>query len=266
MREIVVIFLCAWLALPIALTSRAGLLMTGSRPPASSTDGDVTENYEATGTGVNGFDMSGWVLSGNNGSITNANYATAPAPFEGAQSLNLAHTGFDQILTDLDMFPSSSVGTNEMSFYFTCYWRTQFVGTTFFALGATNSDFMIRLETTTGGAIRIYTGSNANAQVFPSANSTGITLTNVLYHIWGNYAKGSSAVNSTGQIWFATNSNVRPADGAQSHLKMVNGTNGFNVEHVFVMLQNFSQLSDNVIFDKLRVRKGPIANIDAIIP
>jgi hypothetical protein len=258
-RVLFLLFLVA-----LAVVTRAQFLAIICRPPVNSAEGSVDENYEATGTGVGGYDLSGWAEAGSVGSITNANYATAPAPFEGAQSLNLAHTGFDQILTSLDMFPASSSGTNEMSGYFQCYWQTQFVGTTFFAIGATNSDFMLRLATTTGGAINLYTASNAAAAAFPST-STATTATNILYHFWWNYAKGSSANNSTGQVWF-TNSATRPADGSNNHVKMVNGTNGFNIEQLFVLVQNFSALSDNVIYDKVRVRIGPISVIDGIIP
>lgn len=237
-----------------------------SRPPSSNNEGSVDENYERNGAGVLGYDLSGWSENGSVGSVTNANYATAPAPFEGNESLNLANTGFDQIRTELDMFQLTATGTNEMSGYFQCYWRTQQVGTTFFTVAATNSDTQLRLQTTTGGAINLYTGSNASLTVLAlPQTSTAATATNILYHVWWNYAKGDSWNNSTSQMWF-TNSATRPADGSNNHVKETGGQHGFNIEQLAVLIQNFSALPDNIVYDKLRVRVGPISTIDAIIP
>jgi hypothetical protein len=58
---------------------------------------------------------------------------------------------------------------------------------------------------------------------------------------------------------------VRPT-GGDSFVQIINGTNGYNVEQLFVILQNFSQPLAKAVYDKFRVRIGPISTIDAIIP
>lgn len=183
----------------------------------------LAEGFEGTG-----FENTGWLKNG----TPNENYTNVV--LHGRQSLNCA--GGQYIWRDLAM-------AENFSMYFQVRWRTW-------------ADYgsIIHFEAPDfSAAAAIYADDNRLELIHGNASSTGTTpiTTNVTYHVWVDWAKGTEG-DGTMNLYIATNTS-KPAEPEAT---ITNG-DGSTIQRLYV---GPSTSGPNVIFDRLLIDDEPIGS------
>jgi hypothetical protein len=162
-----------------------------------------------------GYDLTGWTEGGAAGTITNKDYATAPAPIEGSQSLLLKNVGFGNVFTYINM-----PNTAEVWLRFAIVITNSIVnGVRVCFIGDSGFTQVASVEVRSSG-LRIVCGT-ANATTVATLNPD---KTN---YVWVHYLKGSGA-NAVADVAFREHpTKTRPASG-NNFAQVTTGTSTAN--------------------------------------
>ena len=226
-RALYILLVCVCYASAQTLKTSSYSALINAQISSSSYNPDAcstctNETWEGTGTST-----AGWLYfnAGIAGAVTNVNYATAPAPLAGSQSLLLKSTTGGGIGTDINM-PSSTEAWMRFAVNFT---NTIPNGNQIAWFANNASSEQARLELV-GNQFRVTCGTaNATTSATVAANTT--------YYVWFHYKKGTG-VNAVADVAFST-SKTRPLSGS-GFAQLSNGTSTQNLVEVGLYLYDLS--------------------------
>lgn len=205
--------------------------------------GCTNETYEGTGVVV-----SGWIFGGGTGSITNVDYATAPAPIDNSQSFLIRNPANDNSFSYINM-----PNTGEI------WWRFKMILTNTVVNGArlwivADNTFTLRagIEIRSSGLRITHGTANATTVATMSANTT--------IHVWGHYLKGSGA-NGVADVAWST-AKQKPTSG-NNFASVSTGTSTQNQQQCgpYVSDVDFAGVVAGVIYDSVSLSTtGPIGD------
>lgn len=156
----------------------------------------TNENFNAAG-----YDLTGWTEGGANGSITNKDYTTAPAPIEGVQSLLLKNPGFGNVFTYINM-PNSGEVWVRFAMVIT---NTIVNGVRVFYIADSGFTQLASVEVRSSGLKVICGTGNATTVATLNPDKTN--------YVWIHYLKGSGA-NAVADVAFREHpTKTRPTSG-----------------------------------------------------
>jgi len=195
----------------------------GRAPVASGITYLVDENFEGTGA------PSGWTVD--SGVQVDFDYATAPAPLFGAQSLRV-NAGDHYARKDY---------TAQTEVWVKFNWSSPAVmaDEKIFTLRDSAGAEILRAETVNASGYKfIIKCGTANQTTLGSLTAA------TTYYIWGYYKVGTGA-NAGYRIWFST-TDSRPADGSSSSAGGSDGSRTTNAERIYLVGITNYQIFDNV--------------------
>lgn len=207
------------------------------------------ENFEganADNTGVTGYDLTGWNVSGPPAGYSPDNTTHT---MEAAQNLYIVSK------TSGDSFVFNSLGSavSDIYIYF-LYWVDTFSG------GSTPTLLTVGQNTTTAtGVLTVNFGATRTLSCLMNASSPATVATmsaGTLYHVWASYRKGAGT-NSFCEVAFSTNG-VKPTSG-NNYTFIDNGTRTANAQSVAIYASpNATQ--QKIHADKIRVNSSAIGD------
>lgn len=191
-----------------------------------------------------GFTLTGWRVGDNSaGVITNADYATSPAPIAGSHSLLLKNPDSQAAYISKTIASSANVG-----------WRFKMIITNTIV----NNMQLVTLDDNVGGVMASFQVQATSLRVVHgTANATTVAdlSPDTLYYVWGYRAAGSGA-NGVGKIAFST-SKTKPTSG-DNYAEVTTGSTTANVLDVGAWVRDvsFGSGRTGVIIDDFSILPG----------
>jgi hypothetical protein len=171
----------------------------------------TNETFEGTG-----YAVAGW-SEGVNGGIVNEDYATAPAPILGSQSLLVKNVAFASSYTEINL-PNATEGWMRAAIVLT----NTAVSTWYVLMLADNGGAELASVIIQAGKLRIKCGT--------ATADTGTSITaNTTNYVWMHYLKGTGA-NAVADVGFALHPTKTRPTGGGTFAQVTTGTSTANVQ------------------------------------